>query len=79
MKKMASLLGIIVLLAPPLPAQAQSIKLSVCGEAARTISVPLKEHLPGNGDDHGCCKKGCHAANDRRKRMNEVMADNDCC
>ena len=76
MKWFATLLAIIILVMPPTPAVAKSIMVGVCG-AAR-ISVPVKTPLPKENGDHGCCKKACHAASERRKKADGNI-DDGCC
>ena len=78
MKRMAALLAIAILVIPPLPAQDKALTVSVCGQPGVRVSIPVKQPHPGEGDDHSCCKKGCHAANDRRKKLNDSDPD-DCC
>lgn len=78
MKQPATMLAIMILVMPPAPATAKSIMIGVCGESNVRISIPLKAPLPGEGDDHGCCKKGCHAANERRKKA-DGTTDDGCC
>lgn len=78
MKRLASLLAITILVVPPTPVTAKSIVVGVCGESDARISIPVKTPLPGEGGDHGCCKKGCHAANDRKKRV-DGNTDDGCC
>lgn len=78
MKRFASLLAIAILIMPPAPATAKSIMVGFCGGGDMRISIPVKAPLPGEGGDHGCCKKGCHAANERRKKA-DGTSDDDCC
>jgi hypothetical protein len=77
-KRLASLLAFTILVVPPKPVTAKSIVVGVCGEGDARISIPVKAPLPGEGGDHGCCKKGCHAANDRKKRL-DGTTDDGCC
>lgn len=78
MKRLAPLLAITILIMPPAPATAESIRVGVCGEGDMRISIPVKAPLPGEGGDHGCCKKGCHAANERKKKADGTTND-ECC
>ncbi len=78
MKRLATLLAITILVMPPAPASAKSITISVCGEGDVRISIPFKAPLPSEGGDHGCCKKGCHAANERKKKADGTTNDG-CC
>ncbi len=78
MKQPATMFAIMILVMPPAPATAKSIMIGVCGAGNVRISIPLKTPLPGEGGDHGCCKKGCHAANERRKKA-DGTTDDGCC
>lgn len=78
MKRMVVLLAITILVIPPLPAQGKALTVGVCGQPGMQVSIPVKQPLPGEGDDHGCCKKGCHAASDRRKKLTNNGPE-DCC
>lgn len=70
-------LAIAILVIPSPPVQGKTIMVSICGAQDRQIYIPVNPRLPGEADDHGCCKKGCHAANDRRKKLNDMVED--CC
>ena len=78
MKRLAALFAIIILVAQPAPAIAKSIMVGICGDGAARVSIPVKTPLPGEGGNHGCCKKGCHAANERRKKADGTTNDG-CC
>ena len=58
-------------LSMPIPAavQARSIMVSNCMGGMDRIDIPADPTQPS---DHGCCNKGCHAANDRRKLLWET-------
>jgi hypothetical protein len=77
MKRLCALLSVAVLIAPPVQADAKSVMVGLCGGGNVRVSIPFKAPLPG-GDDHGCCKKGCHAANERKKKA-DGTDDDDCC
>jgi hypothetical protein len=77
-KQLATILAIMILVMPPAPATAKSIMIGVCGDGDVRISIPVKAPLPGERGDHGCCKKGCHAANERRKKA-DGTTDDGCC
>ncbi len=64
-------------LSMPIPAavQARSIMVSNCMGGMDRINIPADPTQPS---DHGCCNKGCHAANDRRKK-NQGYSQDDCC
>jgi hypothetical protein len=76
-----TLIASFVLMAPPVPAAARSMMVGVCGEPAVRISIPIKAPLPVKGND--CCNKGCHAANERKKRLtsgsDDRCDDDSCC
>ena len=78
MKRLIALFSAAILIAPPLPAAGKSIMVGVCGDNNVRISIPIKAPLPGKGDDHSCCKKGCHAANERKKKA-DGTDDDGCC
>ncbi|MES2781996.1 MAG: hypothetical protein V4657_04315 [Pseudomonadota bacterium] len=71
----------LALIAPPAPVAAASIMAEVCGEPGVRMAIPVKAPLPGKS--HDCCKKGCHAANERKKRgigETDGLGDgDDCC
>jgi hypothetical protein len=71
-------LAIAALAMPSLPAEGKSIVTRVCGDTAARTVIPMEAPLPGTGDDHSCCKIGCHAANDRRKKA-DGTTDDSCC
>ena len=58
----------------PAAAQARSILVSNCMGGMDRIDIPADPAAPS---DHGCCNKGCHAANDRRKKNQDNQ--DDCC
>ncbi|MFN3619108.1 hypothetical protein [Sphingorhabdus sp.] len=76
-----TLLAGLALIAPPVPVFAGSIMVDVCGEPG--VRVPLPVKIPVPGKSHDCCKKGCHAANERKKRVTGETDDfgdcDDCC
>lgn len=70
-----ALLSVIALSMPlPAAAQARSILVSNCMGGMDRIDIPADPAAPS---DHGCCNKGCHAANDRRKKNQGNQED--CC
>lgn len=70
-----ALLSVIALSMPlPAAAQARSILVSNCMGGMDRIDIPADPAAPS---DHGCCNKGCHAANDRRKKTQDNQ--DDCC
>lgn len=78
MRQGFSLFAILILVLPPVPASSKSIMVGVCGDGDIRVSIPVKPPLPGEGGSHGCCQKGCHAANERKKRA-DGTPDGDCC
>jgi hypothetical protein len=71
----ATLLGIAALVAPVYaPASGKSIMVSNCGSGMIRIDFPADPARPA---DHECCRKGCHAANDRRKK-DGILAASSC-
>ena len=81
MRAVMTLVASFALIAPPVPVAAGSIMVDVCGEPGVRIAIPIKAPLPARG--HDCCKKGCHAANERKKRgagETDTPGDgDDCC
>ena len=73
--------AVLALIVPPKLVAAGPVMVNICGEAGLRLMLPAKLPLPGKDD--GCCKKGCHAANDRKKRgagqASDADEDNDCC
>lgn len=78
MRQVVSLFAILILTLPPVPAQGRSIMVGVCGDGDIRVSIPFKQPLPGEGGNHSCCQKGCHAANERKKKADGTNED-DCC
>jgi hypothetical protein len=77
-KRWVTFLATAILIAPPVPAAGKSIMVGVCGGGNVRISIPAKAPLPGDGDGHNCYKKGCHAANERKKKA-DGTDDDGCC
>ncbi len=78
MRRLVALLAATILITPPVPAAGESIMVGVCGGSNVRLTIPAKAPLPGEGDGHGCCKKGCHAANERKKKA-DGTDDDGCC
>lgn len=72
---MALLSALALSIPAPAAAQAQSIMVGDCLGGATRIIIPGKAPAP---DPHECCKKGCHAAGDRRKKGQSDLEDG-CC
>ncbi|MBK8629676.1 MAG: hypothetical protein IPN84_05585 [Sphingomonadales bacterium] len=75
------LIGVIagLVISVPLPAAQVSTSLEVATCAGGTVRIDLPSGgapVPG-GEDHDCCRKGCHAGSDRRKK-NGTLSDS-CC
>ncbi|MEK6636579.1 MAG: hypothetical protein AABY88_00700 [Pseudomonadota bacterium] len=71
---------IVIVLALVLPAASaypQTIAMMMCSGEARTIRLNQDPSEPDHDKGRGCCKKACHAANDRRKRGSSAMLS--CC
>jgi hypothetical protein len=81
MRAVITLIAGLALMTPPVPVSARSVMVDVCGAPGVRISIPIKAPLPDKG--HDCCKKGCHAANERKKRVagegDDVGDDDGCC
>ena len=71
----AVLSAIMLAIPAPAAAQARSILVPNCLGGMDRIDLPADPTKPS---DHGCCNKGCHAANDRRKKNQDDPRDG-CC
>ena len=57
----------------PVPAaQARVITVGMCNGGTSQITLPNGTGGPMPADDHECCRKGCHAGSDRRKKQNQL-------
>ncbi len=65
-----------IMLPPPL-AQARVITVGMCSGGTAHITLPNGTGSPLPADDHECCRKGCHAGSDRRKKANQLT--DSCC
>ena len=74
MRYAVTLVAAFALVVPPVPVVAQSIMVDICGAPGKRMVLPVKSPLPNKGDGHDCCKKGCHAANERKKRISGEAA-----
>jgi hypothetical protein len=71
----SALLGVMVLIAPTPAISGKSIMVANCGGSApQRIDIPAD---PGTPSEQECCRKGCHAGSDRRKKMGSAFSD--CC
>lgn len=52
----------------PTPAAAlRVVEIRLCGNGSQSLVLPVgRAPLPADG--YGCCRKACHAAQDRRKK-----------
>lgn len=71
----AILAGLALSAPSPSYAQGRSIKVANCLGGMDRIDLPADPDQPMR---HDCCKKGCHAANDRRKKQQDQDGDG-CC
>lgn len=55
----------------------KTITMIMCSGATRTITLDQDPSEPAHDEGRDCCKKACHAANDRRKRGSGVTLS--CC
>jgi hypothetical protein len=63
---LVALLASLALCAPaPAIAQGRFLMVANCLGGATRIDLPAD---PAEPSSHDCCKKGCHAASDRRKK-----------
>ena len=78
MRKIVASLAALTLIVPAVPATARSIMVDICGAPGVRLALPV----PQKGDGHSCCKKGCHATNERKKRVvgeADDLSGDDCC
>jgi len=73
-KALLPLLGALSLAVPAPPATAGTITVSLCGGGS--VQMPLGGDAPA--DDSGCCKKACHACQQRKSRKGKSAPDG-CC
>ena len=83
MRMAVTAVAVLALMVPQAPAAASPFMVEMCGSAGLRMALPTKLPLPGKGDGDGCCKQGCHAANDRKKRAlgqaDDADGEDDCC
>jgi len=77
MRMWTGVIAVFVLIVPTPPAPAKSIMTGVCGDPGVRVVLAVKS--PSRGDQHDNCKKGCHAANDRKRRSDGSVKDEGCC
>lgn len=76
LRALTPVFALAIMLPAPM-AQARTIEVGMCNGGTERIVLP-----PGTGgqppaDDHECCRKGCHAGSDRRKKQNQL--NDSCC
>jgi hypothetical protein len=54
---------------PAFPAQSEDMIVEMCGGGTQTIAIAPDPAAPFRQDKRDACKKACHAASDRRKRL----------
>lgn len=83
MRRVATFAAVLALIMPPMPVAARVIRVDICGTPGARMTLPIKPRLPNEGDGHGCCKKGCHATNERKKRaageFDDGIGGDGCC
>lgn len=67
----------LAIMLPAPMAQARTIEVGMCNGGTERIVLPSGSGGPLPADDHECCRKGCHAGTDRRKKQNQL--DDSCC
>jgi hypothetical protein len=70
-----AMLSAMILAFPGPAAQAKTLNVANCNGGMTRIDLPIN---PMQQDEHECCRKGCHAANDRRKKSDRSLLA-DCC
>lgn len=76
LRALSPIFALSIMLPAPM-AQAQVIEVGMCNGGTSRIVLPNGNGGPMPADDHDCCRKGCHAGTDRRKKQNQL--DNGCC
>lgn len=64
-------LALVPAMVGPLEAQARTLAVPLCGGAAMSVPVPLRDAPPGPPQGP-CCAKGCHSDN-KRKRVDRTQ------
>ncbi len=62
--------------APGIAATKRVLLMPLCNGGTAVVELPEQPGQGGQGGDHDCCRKACHAASERRKRLNNI---GDCC
>lgn len=76
LRALTPLFALAIMLPAPI-AQARTIEVGMCNGGTQQIVLPNGSGEPMPADEHDCCRKGCHAGTDRRKKQN--LFDNGCC
>ena len=82
MKQFVAICAALTLIVPPVPAMARSIMVDICGAPGVRLVLSFQMPLPQKGEGHSCCKKGCHATSERKKRLTNAtddIGDDGCC
>lgn len=74
-RRIGGIFAILVIAAPAPSAQGRSLLLPTC-ISGRLVMIDLPPDPAHRGRDD-CCRKGCHAASDRRKKGGDVRPG--CC
>ncbi len=67
----------LAIMLPAPMAQARVIAAPMCNGGTTQITLPNGTGGPMPAEDHDCCRKGCHAGSDRRKKANQL--NDSCC
>lgn len=67
----------LAIMLPAPMAQGRTIEVGMCNGGTSRIVLPNGSGGPMPADEHDCCRKGCHAGTDRRKKSNEL--NDSCC
>jgi len=76
LRAVAPIFALAIMLPAPM-AQARVIIAPMCNGGTTQITLPKGMGGPMPADDHECCRKGCHAGADRRKKANQL--NDSCC
>jgi hypothetical protein len=76
LRAVTPIFALAIMLPAPM-AQARVINAAMCNGGTTQITLPTGTGGPMPADDHECCRKGCHAGSDRRKKANQLT--DSCC
>jgi hypothetical protein len=71
-----TLIFALAIMLPPPMAQARVINAPMCNGGTTQITL-LRDKGDVPAEDHDCCRKGCHAVSERRKKANQL--NDSCC